>query len=367
VARGLLAAVGVRHDVSGRARRDTDDRQLAAMWLNAHGIRDLIAVGVEALSGDPLAELVELTTLAGAQLWLVADHILPDLVADELSAWPLGPCPPAQFHSRWLAAAPEVAGAAPTTSRGSVAATPMPAVPTVDFPVFLATARRSLPADEFAAVERRYIAERDAALAAIHTGTDPIEVLRSALERCPDEPTVTVTVRGVQAAAFRCCRHLRVDVTAVLGCGDFAPVAAADDPGTWRLLHAYRQPERQTACALTLASASLTDQRALTIADIDPDRPAVRIDGDWKPLPAGARPALHALLMARRAAAAADTDPLLARLDRSEVTTRALADVVNAVQRETGVRFTVGQLEREAVTTDSWARRRGITVSALEV
>lgn len=365
LARDLLTAVGVRHDVSGQTGRDADDRALAALWLHAHGLRDVIVVGLEALPADLLPELIELTTLSGTSLWLIADQVLPDDLTSVLADWPVQPCPPQQFSARWLTAAdtpPADADPVPAPS------TPLPpVVPLVDFTVFLATARRQLSVSDFAAVEQRYVAERDAALEQVAAGAAPVQVLRTALGQCRSASAAAVTVRAVQAAAFRHRVHLRVRIDMLLALDDYAPVAAAADPQTWELLHTYRQPLRQAACALTLAGLSPTEQAQLLLGDLDPLAPAVRVQGSWRALPDAARPTLVALLASRRVVGAGDRDLLLARLDGSPVGPRTLPDMVATVQRETGVRLTVGQVERVPEPTARWARRRGITVSTLEV
>jgi hypothetical protein len=367
LARDLLSAAGIRHSRSGQTRRDADDRQLAPMWLHAHDIRDVLVVGVEALPAKLLPELVELTALAAARLWLVTDHVLPDTLTDTLADWPVTPCAPDDFTRRWLTGA---AIDQPSEARQplSPAGDGLPAdVPQVDFAVFRATARRQLPAEEFAAVDARYLDVLEAALQALDDGSYPVEVLRDALSRCASTTATTVTTRAVQAAAFRAGHHLRASLESLLACEDHAPVAAADDAATWRQLHTYRQPFRQASCALTLLGLPLATQRALRMADLDVDTPALRIDGCWRELPAAARPTLRALQLSRLAAGASDRDPLLARMDGQPVTERSLADAATAVRQETGLRLMSGRVEREHIPTDRWARSRGVQATTLEV
>lgn len=365
LARDLLAAVGIRHSRSGQTRRDADDRQLVPVWLHAHQVRDVIVVGVESLPAPLLPELIELATLADTTLWLVADHLLPGAITDVLADWPIHPCPPTAFRDRWLADTPDTPDqhAAPRAPDDELPEL----LPAADFTLFRATARRQLPDAAFDAVDARWQAALDAALDALTERTDPAQVLRDAVGRCQSAAAVTITTRAVQAAAWRHGHHLRVDLDALLAHDDHAPVAAADDPATWEQLHTYRQPVRQAGCALTLLGVAPTQQLDLTLDDLDLKRPALHVDGRWRPLPERACPTLHALRASRLAAGAQGTDPLMARMDGQPVSARTLADAVNAVRQETGLRLTVGQVERDFLPTTRWARRRHVTCTALDV
>lgn len=364
IARDLLAALGARGDVSGQPRRDADERQLAPIWLHAHDIDDVIVIGAEALSGDIVQELAEIATLAAANLWLVADHIIPDALTDALEGWPVVPVAPEAFHTRWDSDGAPADVDVPEVTCASHDGLPT-VVPEVDFTVFRATARRQLPATAYAAVERRYDDEFTDARMRLGNDRDPLEVLRDALQRCATAAAVTVTVRAIQAAAFTRRVHLRVKLDSLLAHDDHQRVATSEDPETWRLLAAYRLPLRQAVCALTLLGVPMDKQQRARVAELDPTGTTLLTAEQTFTLPAGAAPALRALLLTRLAAGAAPTDPLLADLDGTSPGARAFASIVAAAQRELGIRLVSGQVERAATPTTAWARRRGITTTTI--
>jgi hypothetical protein len=362
LARDLLAALGVRSDVTGQSRRDTDDQQLAPVWLAAHAVRDLVVVGVEALTGDLVHELVEIATLAALDLWLVADHTVPEALTDALADWPVAPCPPDRFTARWLTDDP-----APTTAPATVAASStLPAVvPQSDFTVFRATAQRQLPPEQFEEVDRHYRAAAAATADALAGGEPALEVLRTALTGATSPAETTTTARAVQAAAFVAGWHLRVDLPALLAHADHLRPAAAEDPTVWRQLRAYRQPHRQAGCTLTLLGLSPARQQQARFGDLDPGLEALNTGDGVARIPAEARPALHALRLTRLAAGATADDPLLGDLDGTRLGDRVHSTIVTTAQRELGLRLTSGQVERATVPTDTWARRRNITCTAI--
>lgn len=365
IARDVLTAVGVRHDVSGRVRSDSDDYQLAATWLDAHDVTDLIVVGIEMLPAELLPELIDLTTLAGSALWLVADHRLPATTTELLTDWPTATLGPVPFASRWLSPTtepePEPANAPLPDDSGLPAA-----VPYADVAVFRASCRQLLEADEFAAVDERYLAAFDAADSALGAEADLCEVVRDAVLACRSCVETTVTVRAVQAAAFRRGTYLKIDLPTLLAHDDHVRAAAAGDPASWRSLRAYRHPHRQSICALTLLGASPTQLQATSVADLADDTTTLTINGRELPIPCAARPVLRALKTTRMAVAAADDEPLVADLAGSPVSERAMANVIGRVPAELGFRLDVGQIHRTPPAAHVWANRRGIRITELE-
>lgn len=359
IARDLLAAVGIRHDASGVGRRDSDDRQLAATWLAAHEVDDVIVIGVEALPEGLIDELVDVTSLADAALWLVADHTLPERLTDTLADWPVMPCPPNEFRDRWLTAT-AVDGPGNVTDE-------LPfEVPQVDFTTFRASCRYLLNPERFAEADRRYRQQMVAAAARLDAGVDAIEVVRDAVECSRSRAATTVAVRAVQAAAFVRGIHVKVDLAALLAHDDHVPAATAARPNSWTALRAYRQPHRQAVCMLSMVGLAPTDIQTVTLADLDQDLAVISFGGRSWQIPDQARPMFRALRSTRRAAAAGRGDVLVADLDGTPVTERAIARFVATVPRELGFRIDVGQVERTRAATASWARRRGIHTARLD-
>jgi hypothetical protein len=268
LSRDLVAALGVRHDVTGQSRRDTDDQQLAPVWLDAYTIRNLLVIGAEALTDDLVHELVDIASLAALDLWLVADHTVPEPLTDALSDWPVTACPPDRFVARWLPDSTD----SDITLIASPAPSPLPeVVPQADFTVFRATARRQLPAEQFAVVDNLYRATTSDVADALGDGRHPLEALRTALAGASSPSETTVTARAVQAAAFVAGWHLRIDLPALLAHSDQLRAAAVDDPRVWRQLRAYRQPHRQVVCALTLVGVAPALQQQALLGDLAAD------------------------------------------------------------------------------------------------
>ena len=78
VAGDILAGMGVRIDIGGKGRNQSDDVRLAAAWLRAYGVRDLVAVDAERLDPHVLRSVVRLAEAAGLDLWLLHRPPTPD-------------------------------------------------------------------------------------------------------------------------------------------------------------------------------------------------------------------------------------------------------------------------------------------------
>lgn len=365
LARDLLTAVGVRHDVSGRSKSDRMDQQYAALWLAAHNIGHVLVVGVDALRPDLLDELVDLTSLSDATLWLVADHTVPERTVETLQSWPLTPVPPKEFTSRWLADVahgPAVREVAPPAVQAA-----LPPLPRTDFALFRAACRDLLQPDEFAQVDVVWVARLRAARQRLSQGDEPLEVLRAAVEASSDEGGLMAAVRAVQTAAFQTGTHLKVDLAALLAHDDHVPAANAEAAATWVRLRAYRQPHRQVACALAVAGLAIDEQLQATVGDLAEDGSSLRAGARQVAVPQLAQPAFRALRTSRLLSGAGPDGPLLADLEGAPAGARAVASMIASVPAELGLRLTTGQVERAHVPTATWARRRGIRADQVGV
>lgn len=312
IIRDILAALGKRHDVTGKGRNDQTHTYHAETWLAAHRIRHLVAAGVETLTTDLAEQLVTLTAGAGIHLWAVTEHTLPAALVDVLTRWPTRPLHQHDFDNRWR-------HHQETTPRPHQAGEEWPMhVPDSDFPTFLADTRRLLPPDHATTVEHHYTTTVSAALGELDRATRPDEetitrIVRRHLADSPTVPAAVTTLRAVQTACFHRGWHLQVDVATLLARGDTHLHAAAHHPDTWRRLRAYHQPYRGAVCAAVAAGLDLDGASRLTIADIDPDgRHITSPDGQILAVPTGADLYLRALHTQRTLDGAPPDAPFLA-------------------------------------------------------
>ncbi len=151
ILRDLLTAMGIRHDVSGRPRNVHESTYHTIDWLLANRITDIIVTGAELLNPDHCRQLIKLTHVSGAALWLVGDHAISDGLLEALTDWPVEPLDQTAFDNRWV----PLDTSDESETHDLEVCWPQH-VPSSDFPVFLAEIRRHVADDEVAVVESAY-------------------------------------------------------------------------------------------------------------------------------------------------------------------------------------------------------------------
>lgn len=344
----LLEALGKRHDVRGTGRDTAVDLHYLGVWLQAHGISQVVLVESNWMRPGVLDEV--LPVLAGAD----ADLVLADRL------------PTADHHDdllrRLCAVRASVDDLPVVAERTGESVELFPTVPDDDFVTFLWSCRQLLPSVESQLVERRFAAGAVAARLPQGPGeSDPVagslRRLWSTVQSADDAVTV---VRGFQAGVFRRAR-VSVDLCRLRQAGEVA--GNLTHRSTWRRLRAYRQPYRGAVIALVAMGIGVDDAGRLPLGAVDPSGRTVVIGGRTSPTPNGAEPLLRAMRLERELDGARLDEPLLALLGEP-VANPSLSKAVTDATLEVGVRAVAGRVERR-VTDRDWLRQRGITIEAV--
>ncbi|MEV3986910.1 hypothetical protein [Nonomuraea sp. NPDC049758] len=328
----LLVAAGKHPHAARRERVVMHTWPIAASWLAGQAVTDLIVDRAHRLTGDQLKALARTAAHLEATLWLLwAAPADPGIAlvrqalgrpAKVVSLW--------EFHRR-LPAPQQPLPPGPAEPEA------WPALPSADFPTFLAACRRRLHPADFPMVKNAF---HDAA-EATDTWLDTLDLtptetarlttavtgwLRDHTVGCAPAPRAAlVRLRAVQAALFLSGIHL-----------SWRPDALGPNPArrllgdlTGRIsahLHATCRTDAASATALALhLNHAGTHMAALALADIAPDGSAVRgptsaprlRDAAWHEfsgpepirIPQHARPLLAAHLAHRRDQGAAEAEP----------------------------------------------------------
>ena len=370
LAHDLLAAVGVRADASGGAERDEGLQWLRAqLWLTAHRVRELIVLHAEWLSADVLAELLLLAAAANLRTWLVTELVEDDTpFADVLTGWTDRICSSADL-TRELDLPDDNSTnvpAAPTQLPG-----PFPRqLPAEDFPSFRAACRRTLPDDQFTAVDELLAREAAALETALATGR-PVSVqsvadwVHDRYRNLATDTELLTATRAAQVVLFRRGWFLQVDTPGLLAAAADCPRPASRTAGHWSRLAVYAQPRRGAICALAAADLTATEMAALRVGDITADGAAVTHTGATRAIETAAQIYLRAQLLERAADGAAAGAPLLVSDHGRAMATRPIADVLTRVRVETGLAFTSRRVARERLAGDRWQTRWGISLQPL--
>jgi hypothetical protein len=144
----LLVALGKLPGALAAEHLSRRGWELAALWLRAEAVQDLIVLHADRLPPGRWSDLATLAAASGTRVWLVTRTI--GMTASQraaLTARAAGP--PA--HRPWRAALADLPAAGPRTG-----ACGFPAVPDAEFPLFRAAAARLLDPAAFAQVDTVY-------------------------------------------------------------------------------------------------------------------------------------------------------------------------------------------------------------------
>ena len=325
-------------------------------WLVAEGIDRVVLYDASCASPKDLVAYAQLATAYGIDLHIVSDGVTPDALRKHLQR--LDPVP--------LAAEALVAiidGArqpsAPPPGRADLLAE----VPIVDPLHFRATCRHLLSAEEFGPVDAVY---RGAFAEAVHIdftlGEELVAHAIYALLADSDDPSShIITVKAVQAAAFRAGWHVAVDLNRMLGhIGPMTMRRHLDDE-KWALLYSAVRPSSTALAGLAAAGAEPSRLHLLTGDNVASDGSEAIVDGQHLEIPAAAHKALRAQHVARELFGRTPTDAFLddsGRLGKRSASPR-LNDMARAFSIPIHARF------QETVREVRWQQRWGLSIERI--
>lgn len=254
----IHAALGKRHDLTGRGRNEHHEIALASTWLRAHGCPDLIITDAQRLHSKILGTLTQLAIDAGVDLWLL--HRTPTSDAF-LRALERRSDVTKNLHDM---PQPVLAPVFVETT-----AAPFPQVPRHDIHLFRAVCQERLPAEDLLEVLELLDSVADHAFErmSLH-GTDAATVARlleEILDEAPGDDRLITAVRGLQLTAWHHDAFVRVDLDMLLHTEDRPRQSASVVD---RVLSMYRQPHRVLTCALTRRGHPLDDIAAIELCDV---------------------------------------------------------------------------------------------------
>jgi len=350
----LLAEMGKRNDVTGKAKHTQDNAALATVWLRAHGTSWVVVTSPHAMPVTALQFLATLVLPAGARLLLACDHGTAGQILDGLADW----------------------GAAATSWDAIASLVPQPdpiqqdkkdepeqdwtaaslTLPREDWPVFRSECRRLLSPRTFTEIDsvyqKAFRATRNWLRANDPTEESVAALLSTVLAQSDLDRTVTA-LRGCQAAHMAAGWLLRVDLDKAVAALSQRPVSMTD--AQWRSLRAYLDPNRAAIVVLHEHGLTITQMLGLTLADTAPDGSragAIAVD------PRG-HDYIKALWLHRHSDGAQDTDPLI---EHEQV--RIVAIMKNA-RNDLSLHMGSGRLYKDEHTADRWQRRLGLQLRDL--
>lgn len=367
LANDLVAALG---KTSGRGF-SADGWAVAAAhlipWFVVEEIEVLVVGYAETLPISQLLAITHLAALTEVSLWLVADAGMTDTLATYV----------AEFGATVIDAedlgTPLTGSTASRSAKADAALTPaFPAtVPDDTFLTFLATARTTMPEDDFAAVLALFVSAFDDTMAWLdHSSGAPSERdvalhVSSLLDAATSLASVTTVVRGVQAAAFRRGLLIRFDVRRFLNRMSETRTATDLHDAEWRLLGDNGNTRQCAIAVLAALGMSVTEIHSLPADRVAPDANCIRTETGTYQVPEAARPLLLAHLL-YRACACDPSDPSLLAGSRKDakLTVRGVSLLIDDVARRTGIAFRAVH-DRWDADSSHWRQRSGILVTEL--
>lgn len=362
---GVLAA-DIQHQLGHVAATAAESWQRgaagAAAWMAADGIDHLVVGYAETLRRGRLDDLTMLCQLTTTNLWLVLDTTTPDHIIEYATSWGADVISTDEFLERL-----------PPTKKNHQQPPSQPAdaagvahVPD-DALTFLATAKRTLPADDFALVLADYKAAFDATDHLIDSNdTIDEEVLGQHLwELLAGRTTlaqITTLARGLQAAALHRGYHVRIDPRRFLDrAADISTVIQLTGDG-WALVAQRCLPNEAAIAVLAAIGLDSTTVAALQVHHVAQDASTVTTDDGTVELPEESRPLMAAYLLHRQLLGDPDDTYLLATSTATRPMSHAgVRRAITKVTARTGIAFR-GKHDTWTATSVSWRWRWGISV-----
>lgn len=344
----ILAALGKDRALSGKGRNQQQDVTLAAAWLNASGISDLVVQNSELLHPIILTGLARLASNAGTTLWLLHQPPISDAVHRKI----------ARLSSR-TGTYDEVPQRAHTSDDQDEPSQhePQPPIPLADFPLFLA-ALDSMPVKARNHTQQLFFQQRhESAIDFANTACVPstaqqamTTLLCAAL---PDEVLIP-RIRGLQVAAWHRETFVDVDLNVLLASEERPTIPYLEADG---LLVGYRQPHRAIVVALTMRQIGIEDVANLTIAEAC-EEGNIAINGTQLPSTPNLRCAVRAQRFLRIADGAQGSDQLL------NYAAKSLSTFVNDAAQDLGIRAAGRRIKRQTDQT-RWLKSLGIKIESI--
>jgi hypothetical protein len=326
VGQTVLAAMGVRLDLTGAGRRHGEDLELLTAWLTAHNVQVLVIRHATNIANlEVLDDLLHVTTTTGTDLALTCDdtvgHHLIDWVTERSGTIDT-------THQPLLRRLNEVRRDATVNETDTGMGTEGPVLlPRVDFYKFRARCRDLLTPTEFAAVDARYVhVFRQVQANPFASVTEASTRLTEAIEGSDHPGYALTTIRAAQAAMFTYGLLLKVNLDYFLN-GVRDREHRRLTPTEVHALRAYRTPWRSAAVLLRDADLTRDQITSLTLGN-------VTVDGDLTgvnhaPLLPQARLYLRAQRLFRTIHGATDADPFITEAARyvAQAQRRASADL----------------------------------------
>ena len=304
----ILAAMGIRLDLSGAGRRHGEDLALLTAWLLAYDVRALVIRHATNITGhDILDDLLHIAHTTNTDLALTCDETVGAGLVDwvtERSGTVETTHEPLLRHLDAIRRTPATA----TNSAQDEAAFPL-LLPRVDFYKFRARCRDVLTPTQFSLVDQRY------AEVFRHVQTDPFATAEEASTRLTnliegtDNPGLALTtLRGAQAAMFTHGILLKTNLGYFLS-GIRDSEHRRLTPAEIAALRAYRTPWRSAAVVLRDADLTRDQAVSLTLNNVTDDGDLTGVE--HQPLQPQARLYLRAQRIYRSIQGANGHDPLL--------------------------------------------------------
>jgi hypothetical protein len=376
----VLDALGKDISLSSGRVHGQNGTNLAAAWITAIGITDILLTGAERLSLEEVRGWVRWLAGFGVRSWLLFATSTPRRPEPSLAAafemladdWGAERQPESRLLRHWPTAP---AGARRT---GTSHAPEHPFVPRVQGPMFIPTCQSILAPDAFDDIERRF----DALVETIRSDVAPIEgrnandrvcaVIRRHLDatRSTDEG-VLVAVAAQVAALVPAGWHVSVNLQRLTAALEVLPrTGRADAEGWWQRLLAYRDPLVGTVAALYMADVDIIDQTHLTLGGVSVasnGRVSVCRPSGGKVILGEEQGIFLRAQLAFRQLHGVDSDGMLLRTHRADAASRRhLRHTLHVPMAEVGVNASDVPVRNERMTNPIWLDRYGITVTKLE-
>ncbi len=343
----VLASLGKRRDVGGRGRNESEDVRLAAAWLSAHRVSDLVVLDAQRLMPRILHSLTKLAASAGVDLWLLHR---PPVTDDVHRALARRSDEPATVDSVPRPAA-IVADAATADPDG-------PEAPDHDLHSFVEAVRTTLSDEDAAIVLDNYDAAAESATRRMESETNASDAVTDEIVRllrsAPRDGELVSRLRGIQLAAWHCDLHVSVDLPQLRNSEERPRVSIKQAAS---VLLSYRQPYRAVTWQLAAHNIGLADAATIPIH-------AAAADGSTIATSAGdvtVEPTLRPAVRAQRALRA-DASPDEPLLNLSEKT---LGYALTDAALDLGVPAHGRLAERRSLAPHTWLRKLGITIRPL--
>lgn len=375
LANDVLRALGKRADLGGVSPTSTESWARVQAWVAGEALEELVVARAQLLPRERWEQLITLSSLTGARLWLVVQGApLTRGQSEAARDWGLTTSSLKVLRRRLRTG---YATVAPEPHE------PFPTAPVDEFPTFRAACRKLLSAEEFARVDaelRSTFAAVDGWLRQtprenqVQFEENLLDHLASLLRSCHDLQQALVRCRAAQVACFAHGTLMKVDRDGLAGGYASGPTGQLDPAGARRL---RQYGETRYAALGVIALVSRLPPRRLAELNLDslaPEGTAVTVAGRRLGVPAFAAGILRTHRLYRIWRGATSEEPLFVSQGREKrgwkgqgltrTNPKGIQRQLGKVARETGIPVATreGGFDNDE---GRWMRRRGITIHDL--